>query len=222
MKSFFERRLKIEVEIALRPGDRRAHLRRSGAKYRLDLHPVFQEARPVHLHAVADMIQKRDPFSEQIVDAFFHQKSSRIRSEYGATRRVALYPYGRVYNLMSMYRRLNEEHFDGRVRAYVTWGKRSPRGRKRWSIRFGSYDAATRIIRVHPLLDSEAVPRYFVEYIVYHEMLHQAAPEEIRRGRRIVHTEEFLRREREFPHFKKAIEWERENTRSLLRRAVPT
>jgi len=222
LKSFFENRFRMEVEVAFRPGERRVSLRRSGHKARLEIHPVFQEARTVHLNAVADMLENKDAFSGEIVDAFLHQKRGRIRQHYPVTKRVTLYPYGRVHNLAEIFNELNDEYFGGEVRAYITWGRRTKTDRKRWSIRFGSYDRSTGIIRVHPRLDSIDVPRFFVEYIAYHEMLHEVVPEEIDDGRRIVHTREFNRRERDFKKYAKAIAWERANTRALLRRAVPT
>ena len=46
----------------------------------------------------------------------------------------------------------------------------------RRSIKLGSYSATERLIRVHPALDRPWVPRYFVSYIVYHEMLHHVIP----------------------------------------------
>lgn len=74
---------------------------------------------------------------------------------------------------MAIYSSLNEEYFDGSLSVDITWGRRQTRGvyRKR---RLGSYDAAGSLIRIHPALDKPAVPRFFIEYIVYHEMLHAA------------------------------------------------
>ena len=38
----------------------------------------------------------------------------------------------------------------------------------------GSYSVEDRLIRIHPTLDRPDVPRYYVAWIVYHEMLHQS------------------------------------------------
>src|SRR3712207_8543596 len=48
--------------------------------------------------------------------------------------------------------------------------------KKRNTIKLGSYSAIERLIRIHPTLDAEWVPRYFVSYIVYHELLHHVVP----------------------------------------------
>ena len=37
----------------------------------------------------------------------------------------------------------------------------------------GSYSVEDRVIRIHRSLDRSFVPRFFVEWIVFHEMLHQ-------------------------------------------------
>ncbi len=65
---------------------------------------------------------------------------------------------------------------------------------------FGTIQEEDRVIRINPLLDQPFVPRWFLEYVLYHEMLHSVVPDEFdSSGRRRVHTEEFYRRERSFP-----------------------
>jgi hypothetical protein len=57
-----------------------------------------------------------------------------------------------------------------------------------------------------------------VEYVVFHEMLHAFVPDKYTAaGKRIVHHEGFLKREREFRHYKRAIAWEQENIGRFLR-----
>jgi hypothetical protein len=74
------------------------------------------------------------------------------------------------------------------------------------------------VIRIHPLLDQPFVPRWFLEYVLYHEMLHSVVPEETdAAGRRRVHTEEFYRREKAFPRYRRARRWEDENLARFLR-----
>jgi hypothetical protein len=111
------------------------------------------------------------------------------------------------------------------VNAVITWGKHSTRrrrdvaGRKaaRSTIKLGSYSGVERLIRIHPSLDRKWVPRYFVAYIVYHEMLHHVIPASRGLGRTLLHPPEFLAREREFRHYERAIAWERRYIGRLLR-----
>ena len=73
---------------------------------------------------------------------------------------------------------------------------------------FGSYEAETDTIRIHPDLDSRKTPRVFLEYIVYHEMLHVIHPTQVHpSGRRTVHTAAFKRAERRFPHLGEAMRY---------------
>ena len=74
------------------------------------------------------------------------------------------------------------------------------------------------MIRIHPLLDQPFVPRWFLEYVLYHEMLHSVVPDETNSaGRRRIHTAEFYRRERAFPRYRRARQWEDENLARFLR-----
>jgi hypothetical protein len=84
-------------------------------------------------------------------------------------------------------------------------------------MRFGAYLAAARLIRIHPALDQAFVPRYFVECIVYHELLHHVIPPVYCNGRYQIHSPAFRRRERDFPAYAEAMAWRRKSLRRLLR-----
>jgi predicted metal-dependent hydrolase len=49
------------------------------------------------------------------------------------------------------------------------------------------------------VFDHPRVPRYAVEYILFHEMLHLKHPVKLRGNRRCVHSREFLAEEKTFP-----------------------
>jgi len=53
------------------------------------------------------------------------------------------------------------------------------------------------------------VPRYFIEFVVYHEMLHADMGTEEHEGRRSIHSREFRKRERLFEDYERAMAWER-------------
>ncbi len=109
-------------------------------------------------------------------------------------------------------RRLDDEALE---EVQVTWGRY---GRGRRSIRFGSYDFDRQLIRVHPALDQEWVPPFFVEFIVYHELLHALHPPKQGQSRRIVHTPEFRAMEERFPRYEEAMAWERRHLSRFLER----
>ena len=80
----------------------------------------------------------------------------------------------------------------------MTWSKiRSRRS-------LGHYDPAHNAIVVSRIFDHPAVPRYAVEYIVYHEMLHLKHPVKLRGSRRCVHGKEFQDEEKLFPQVTQA------------------
>jgi predicted metal-dependent hydrolase len=93
-----------------------------------------------------------------------------------------------------------------------------PGKRRRKSIRLGVYDHQTREIRIHPALDRPEVPHYFVEFIVFHEMLHQLFPSPPGAGRKIHHPRAFRDRERAYPRYAEATRWEKAHLSLLLRR----
>ena len=133
-------------------------------------------------------------------------------------RQLNLRHEGRYFDLREIFDRVNDRHFRGRLRGYkVMWGHRRRRRPKEYFI-FGTIQEEDRVIRIHPLLDQPFVPRWFLEYILYHEMLHSVVPEETDGGgRRRVHTAEFYRREKSFPRYRRARQWEDENLARFLR-----
>ena len=104
-------------------------------------------------------------------------------------------PSGRFYDLETIFDDLNARFFHGLLgRPRLAWSK------VRAHSRLGHYDAAHNAIIVSRVFDQRGVPRYAVEYIVYHEMLHLKHPVRVNGGRRCVHSEEFRAEEELFPH----------------------
>jgi hypothetical protein len=73
------------------------------------------------------------------------------------------------------------------------------------------------LIRIHCLLDQSFVPRYVVENVVFHEMLHQLIPRQYMNGRWSIHPPEFRRQERRFCYYQQAEQWQRQHLGRLLR-----
>jgi hypothetical protein len=125
---------------------------------------------------------------------------------------------GRYFDLREMFDKLNARHFGNRLRRYkVVWGRKREEKPREYFI-FGTIQEEDRVIRINPWLDQRFVPAWFLEYVLYHEMLHAVVPDRLRNdGRRWVHTDEFNRREREFRFYKRARRWEQENLARFLR-----
>lgn len=184
----------------------------------LRMHRMFLGADPDVVQALATWLKKPScRRSGAVIDRFIRNNRHLVRRRTATQRRLR--PVGKVYDLRAMYQLVNREYFDGQVDAAITWGRR-PTGKKRRSIRFGSYSVEEHLIRIHPYLDRVEVPEFFVRYIVYHEMLHaHLGIEESPTGRRRIHTPEFKRHEQAYPDFARAEAWQAKpaNLRMLLR-----
>jgi hypothetical protein len=125
---------------------------------------------------------------------------------------------GYCHDLQSLFDGLNAHYFRGQVQARITWGRRRASGppRRHRSVKMGSYAVEDRLIRIHPLLDRPFVPRYYVEWIIYHEMLHERHPIPVRAGRRCFHPPAFLAEEQLFEDCDRARRWEQHHTHHLL------
>jgi predicted metal-dependent hydrolase len=108
-------------------------------------------------------------------------------------------PQGRVYDLEAIFEQLNTRYFHGLLgRPRLTWSREHARNS------LGHYDPAHNTIVISRIFDRPAVPRYAVEYLVYHEMLHLKHPVRLRGSRRCVHSRQFQQEEKLFPELEAA------------------
>jgi len=108
-------------------------------------------------------------------------------------------PLGNVYHLDEIFEELNTKFFFGLLaRPNMTWSQNTARHM------LGHYDPAHNAIVVSRVFDHIRVPRYVVEYIVYHEMLHLKHPVRLKGSRRCVHPKQFQEEEKLFPHLEEA------------------
>jgi predicted metal-dependent hydrolase len=108
-------------------------------------------------------------------------------------------PVGNVYHLDEIFEELNTKFFYGLLaRPNMTWSQNSARNL------LGHYDPAHNAIVVSRVFDHVRVPRYVVEYILYHEMLHLKHPVKLKGSRRCIHSKQFQEEEKLFPHLEDA------------------
>jgi predicted metal-dependent hydrolase len=125
------------------------------------------------------------------------KQAERMRQMRG--RKVISSAKGRLYDLDEVFETVNRRFFHGLLgRPTLTW---SAHVAKRT---LGHYDAAHNTIVVSRVFDRPGTPRYAVEYLLYHEMLHLKHPVRVRAGRRCVHSREFQAEERLFPELELA------------------
>ena len=172
------------------------------------LSDIFQDA-PLGVHRalafilVAKLLGKRTPhvhervyrdyaYSPQVLRASDIARRHRGRKMISSSR-------GQVYDLDRMFQRLNRRYFDGQIeKPTITWSQRRTRRI------LGHHDSAHETIVISKTLDSEDIPAWFVEYILYHEMLHIKHPARLIKGRRYYHTNAFRSEEQRFPYYEKA------------------
>lgn len=106
---------------------------------------------------------------------------------------------GHFYDLDEVFETINRRFFHGLLgRPILTWSGHHARRM------LGHYDAAHNTIVVSRVFDAAHVPRFAIEYLMYHEMLHLKHPVRVRGGRRCVHSREFQAEERLFPELEEA------------------
>jgi hypothetical protein len=109
-------------------------------------------------------------------------------------------PEGRYYHLEEVFDSLNLRFFGGLMgRPDLTWSEHHSRRS------LGHYDAAHNTIVVSRVFDRPSSPRYAIEYLLYHEMLHLRHPVRMRGIRRCVHSREFKAEEALFPQLTEAL-----------------
>ncbi len=109
---------------------------------------------------------------------------------------------GSYYDLERMFARLNRRYFDNQLeQPTLTWSQRRTR------TILGHHDGVHDTIVISKTLDAPDMPEWFVEYILYHEMLHIKHPPRIINGRRYYHTKAFRTDEQRFPHYEAAQGW---------------
>ena len=169
---------------------------------------LLAEASPLVLEALAEIllarIFRRRPSREARECYLAYTFRPAIRSRIDAARRERgskrlLPARGRHHDLEEIFHGLNHRFFHGQI----------PPSRLGWSHQIsrrilGHYDSGHGTIIISRKLDSPSVPRYLVEYVVYHEMLHIRFPVERRGQRRVVHSREFREAEKKFPQYELA------------------
>ena len=119
---------------------------------------------------------------------------------------------GSFHDLAAMAAKVNRECFMGRLEIKVSWGRAGSIRRRVRQRQLGSYDRERNLVVISPILDQEDVPAFFVEFVIFHEMLHAVQPPGAKRD----HDREFCRVERMHPCYRRAAVWQRRNLSILL------
>lgn len=173
---------------------------------RVRLHRMFLNAAAGVIDEIARFVKSKKgemPLFREFI------RENREQLDARPARKITAKTAGKQYDLAELYNEVNREYFDNAIACAITWGTRCPRCsvRKRT---LGSYSPRSKLIRINPVLDRKAVPRYYIAFVVYHEMLHAALGIVQKGERRSMHSREFRRREKLFRDYERAQAWERD------------
>ena len=167
---------------------------------------------------VAKLLRKKvPPRAREIYSAFIKRQEIRERAtenKKARGRKIITSAKGEFYNLNEIFDALNQTYFKNSLQKPVlSWSSR-----KTYRI-LGHHDSTHETVIISRSLDDKKVPKFVVEYVIFHEMLHIFHPTEHRNGRRFNHTPAFKRNERKFRHFEEADAWIERNVKHLKRKA---
>jgi hypothetical protein len=115
---------------------------------------------------------------------------------------LSLDPHGIHRDLSTIFDYVSSTYFRGAVRdPTLAWVRESP------ARRLGFYFEPLNLLAVNRVLDAERIPRFVLEFVVYHELLHHMDAGSGRRNRRVHHTRRFREQERLFSSYAEAEKW---------------
>jgi hypothetical protein len=198
MQVRFRRFTSLNTTIRLREGRIHVHLS-----------DLLEGAPESVLHAIAHILLAK--LYKKPIEAVHNLRFKRCASSAAVTRQTELIrtargskryfgPEGRYFHLEEVFDSLNLRFFGGLLgRPELTWSEHTAKRS------LGHYDAAHNTIVVSRVFDRPSSPRYAIEYLLYHEMLHLKHPVRMRGLRRCVHSREFKAEEARFPQLTEAL-----------------
>jgi len=204
LRRFLEETLKTQVSLMLTGNSTRMlSARVSEGVLCVRMHRMFLNADSGVIGEIASFLQNKRS-GMPLFRRFISDNRGQCANK--APKRVTIRTAGACHDLGELYREINGKYFSHAINTAITWGTNRPRAsvRKRT---LGSYSERSNLIRINPVLDRKAIPRYFVAYIVYHEMLHAAMGTTLRGKRRSIHSREFRKREKAFTEYELAAAW---------------
>lgn len=120
------------------------------------------------------------------------------------------------YDLREVFDSVNSTYFKNSVEAFLRWG--SPCSLTSYqTVRTAKNGKPVNLITIAGVYNHPDVPRFALDAIMYHEMLHIVIPPYYKNGRRVIHSPEFKRMERQHAFFAQWCEWEKLCLRALAR-----
>lgn len=178
----------------------------------------LREQKSLAFILVAKLLRKKVPpaarkiYSSYVKSQEIQAKARENKKSKG--KKIITSAKGNFYDLDGIFEKVNQIYFKNSIpKPVLTWS-----ARKTYRI-LGHHDSTHETIVISKSLDDKKVPKFVVEYVVFHEMLHIFHPTRYENGRRYNHTPEFRRDERKFLYFTEAENWIEQNVNRLKRNA---
>jgi hypothetical protein len=124
---------------------------------------------------------------------------------------------GCAFDLREIFDSVNRKYFSGEIKSLVRWG--TPFSMTSYqTTRLTRDHARVNLITIAGVYDHPDVPRYAIESVMFHEMLHIKIPPFKVNGRNVIHGPDFKNAERNFEYYQMWTEWERRNIREILKK----
>ena len=189
------RALKKKVDLTFQgDGVRRILIEPHHNHLKLRLDPLFKEIDDTtFLHLVNFIEHGHENHKAGLISYLKKAHSKQPKSE--------KHPFQNILN------QLRHNHFPNLPPLNLVWGKEGKKGQQK-TIRLASYWPKRKEIRLHPYLEIEGVPDYYIEYLLYHELCHAylVMSGQAKDGEQ--HGPDFMKLEKKFPLLHRAIEWE--------------
>jgi hypothetical protein len=121
------------------------------------------------------------------------------------------------YDLQEIFTSVNSAYFNGSLRAVVRWGQEASRTSYHTK-KTDTHGIRIDLVTIAGIYNHPDVPRFALEGIMYHEMLHIAIPPVNKNGRHVIHGKDFKAAEEKFLHYHDWRKWELDGLVKIMRR----
>lgn len=123
---------------------------------------------------------------------------------------------GELYDLKEIRDSVNAKFLGGKVRTHVRWGSFGSVTSFHTHVR-DSKGNRHDLVTIAGAYNHSSIPRFAIEAVVYHEMLHIVYPPYKRAGRNVIHGPKFKAAEQALPCYTRWRTWERNHHQRIIR-----
>lgn len=121
------------------------------------------------------------------------------------------------YDLQEVFTSVNSAYFNATLSAVVRWGERGSKTSYH-TIKTDTQGNRVNLITIAGVYNYKDIPRFAIEGIMHHEMLHIAIPPYKKNNRLVIHGREFRTAERQFAFHYEWRNWEKMSLGSIVRK----